>query len=291
MWPQIISGVLGAVGSYQAQKKLGQASDSLQAAGRKAFEEGQYRPYGVTTGAGSTVFGDGQASYQMSPEYQQQQQTLFGLGSDAMARAQRGYGDYAEDLYQQQRDLGADSRQAEAIKLRSLLKGSGMGGLQVSGQGLGAGEGSGMFNPQSLEFSRAFAEQDARDRFAATQAADARMLRDIELGSGMFSQGQGMDQAALDAINLGSNLGAQQSAANTAAMTNYLSGYGGAAESTAARGRSIAGGLQGIGTGINKYYAAPQQTMFSQGSGNLASWNSPFGSSYSTRNTYKLGGS
>jgi hypothetical protein len=264
MWPQLLAAGLSAVGAYQAQKKLGQASDSLQGAGQKAFAEGQYKPYGVTTGAGTGSFKDGKASFEMSPEYQRQQDTMFGVGSDAFARMQRGYGDYSEDLYQQQRALGADARQAEAIQLGNLMKGSGMGGLKVSGQALGAGESSGMFNPQALEFSRAFAEQDARDRLMATQAADARMAQDYSMGSGMFSQGQGMDAAALANLSLGGQLGSQQSAANNAAMNNYVNAYTNAAGLTARRGQSIAGGFSALGSGLGSF-GGTNQTPISSG--------------------------
>lgn len=243
---QFLAPFLSAAGAYQAQKALGQASDSMKASGDKAFAEGQYKPYGVTTGAGSATFDGNQANYEMSPEYQRQQQTMFGLGNAALARAGGSYEDYANALYDQQRSLGAGSREAEAIKLQGLLKGSGMQGLQVSGQGLGAGQGSGMFNPQSLGFARAFAEQDAADRFNATQAADARRMQDMQMGQGMLSMGQGMDSAGLVPMELGSNIAAQQSAANNQAMTNYINAYGNAANLTARRGQSIAGGLQGL---------------------------------------------
>lgn len=246
----LLAGLASLAGSYQAQKALGQSADSLKSAGSKAFEEGQYKPYGVTTNAGTASFDDGQATYKMSDEYQRQQDTMFGLGNAALQRAGGSYSDYANALYDQQRSLGAGSREAEAIKLRNLMSGSGMGGLQVSGQALGAGAGSGMFNPQSLEFSRAFAEQDAADRYNATQQADARMMQDLQIGQGMLSQGQGMDTAGQDYIGLGGNLASQQSAANNQAMANYLGAYTNAANLNVSRGQAIAGGLQGLGGSI-----------------------------------------
>ena len=88
MW-QLLAGqaLLGAAGSYQAQKKLGQAQDSMRQAGDRAWDRGQYKPYGITSGAGTASFNDGQASYSMDPRYQAQQNQMFGLGTDALNRA------------------------------------------------------------------------------------------------------------------------------------------------------------------------------------------------------------
>jgi len=68
----LVSGGLGLLGSYQAQRKLGEAQDSMRQAGDRAFKEGQYKPYGVTSGAGTASFKDGQASFDMDPRYRAQ---------------------------------------------------------------------------------------------------------------------------------------------------------------------------------------------------------------------------
>ena len=249
-WLALGAGLLGAVGSYQAQRKLGEAQDMMTGAGDKAWDRGQYKPYGVTTGAGSSSFEDGQASYIMSPEYQAQQQQMFGLGQSALERAGGSYTDYTKNVYDQQRALGADSRTAEAGRLGDTMFGSGMSGLQVSGEALGAGAGSGKYSPQGLEFARAFQEQDSKDRYNAIARGEQQRATDYSIGQSMLQQGQGMDQYGMQQMELGGMFGSNQSAANNSAMGNYLNAYTSASDLMARRGQSQAGGLQSLGSSL-----------------------------------------
>jgi len=246
----MVQGGLGAAGSYVNQKKLGEAADSLRGAGNTAYAGGQYRPYGVTSGAGTASFNNGQASYAMDPRYQAQQNQMFGLGTQALNRAGGSYDDLATDMYNRQRAIGADSRGAEAQALGERMFGSGTRGLSVSGDALGMGEGSGMFNPQALGFSQAYAQQDAMDRNNAFAQAQAQRQSDINLGQSMFTQGQGMDANALNQLELGGMFGQQQSNAANQAGSNYVNAYGKAGDFYAKQGQAQAGGYQGLGTSL-----------------------------------------
>ena len=113
MW-NLLPSLLGAVGSYQAQKKLGQAGDKMFSAGDQAWDRGQYKPYGVTTGAGAASFEDGQAKFDLDPRYRQQQDQMFGLGSSALQAAGGDYDQLAGQMYDRQRALGTANRAAEA---------------------------------------------------------------------------------------------------------------------------------------------------------------------------------
>ena len=252
MFPLISAG-LGLLGSYQAQRKLGEAQDSMREAGDRAFKEGQYKPYGITSGAGSASFKDGNASFAMDPRYQAQQNQMFGLGTDALNRAGGSYDDLANDMYNRQRNIGAGAREGEALRLGESMFGRGTEGLRVSGEALGAGTGAGMLSPDGYGFAQAFAQQDAVDRNNAFGQAQQQRMSDINIGQGMFTQGQGMDAVGRGMIDQGANIGSQQSAANNSAMGNYMSGYGKAADFTARRGQSIAGGLSGLGTSLGSF--------------------------------------
>ena len=254
MW-QLLAGqaLLGAAGSYQAQKKLGQAQDSMRQAGDRSWDRGQYKPYGITSGAGTASFNDGQASFNMDPRYQAQQNQLFGLGTAALNRAGGSYDDLANDMYNRQRNIGAGAREGEAQRLGERMFGSGTSGLRVSGEALGAGAGSGMMSPDGYGFAQSFAQQDAIDRDRAFSQAQAQRAADMSIGQGMFTQGQGMDANALAMMSAGGQLGAQQSAANNAAMNNYMGGYEQAAGYQARRGQAIAGGFQGLGGSLGNF--------------------------------------
>ena len=253
MW-QLLAGqaLLGAAGSYQAQKKLGEAQDSMRQAGDRSWDRGQYKPYGITSGAGTASFNDGQASYSMDPRYQAQQNQMFGLGTSALNRASGSYDDLANDMYNRQRNIGAGGRERDAQALGERMFGSGTSGLRVSGASLGAND-SQMYSPQGLEFAQAFAQQDAIDRNRAFSQAQSQRAADLAIGQGMFTQGQGMDANALAMMSAGGQLGAQQSAANNAAMNNYMGGYEQAAGYQARRGQAIAGGFQGLGGSLGNF--------------------------------------
>ena len=253
MLGSLVSAGLGLLGSYQAQRKLGEAQDSMREAGDKAFKEGQYKPYGITSGSGTASFNNGQASFAMDPRYQAQQNQMFGLGTSALDRAGGSYDDLANDMYNRQRNIGAGAREGEAQRLGESMFGSGTSGLRVSGEALGAGGGAGMLSPDGYGFAQAFAQQDAMDRNNAFAQAQQQRAADIAVGTGMFSQGQAMDDNALAMIGAGGQLGAQQSAANNSAMGNYMSGYGKAADFTARRGQSMAGGLTGLGSSLGSF--------------------------------------
>ena len=289
MLPFIQAG-LGLIGGYQAQRKLGEAQDRMSEAAEKAFKEGQYKPYGVTSGAGSASFKDGNASYSMDPRYQAQQNQMFGLGTDALNRAGGSYDDMASDIYNRQRSLGAGGRMAEATALGNRMFGAGTQGLRVGGEALGGAAGSGMMSPDGYGFARAFAQQDAIDRSNSFEQAQRQREREIAIGQGMFSQGQGMDANAMAMIGLGGDLGSQQSAANNAAMNNYMGGQEAAANYTARRGQSMAGTLTNFGTKLGEMGGDDEGPISRGGSSNPYSFGrvnnsySPYSMMPSSRN-------
>ena len=114
MLGSLVSAGLGLLGSYQAQRKLGEAQDSMREAGDRSWDRGQYKPYGITSGAGTTSFNNGQASFAMDPRYQAQQNQMFGLGTAALNRAGGSYDDLATQMYDRQRNIGAGVREGEA---------------------------------------------------------------------------------------------------------------------------------------------------------------------------------
>lgn len=242
--------LLGGLGSYQAQKYLGMGADEMKEVGERAWEAGQYTPYGVTTGLGAATFEDGQAQYTLDPRYAAQQEQMLGLGEQAFGAAGGDYDALAQQMFERQRALGADTRATEAKMLGEQMFGSGRRGLQVSGEALGAGTGAGMLSPDALEFSRAFAEQEAADRAASYEQAQQQRLRELDIGTSMLGQSMGLDQAGLQAMELGGMFGSQQSAAANAAAQNLINAYTTRSGLLARQGQSIAGSLGGLGSSL-----------------------------------------
>tara|TARA_R110000796_G_scaffold122361_1_gene236739 strand:- start:642 stop:1574 length:933 start_codon:yes stop_codon:yes gene_type:complete len=272
MWPQIIGSVLGGIGSYQAQRKLGEAQDSMREAGDKAYAAGTYKPYGVTTGLGSTTFDGQNTAFALDPRYQQQQNKMLGLGNQAFDAAGGDYNQLRDQLYNERRALGAGSRQAEAQQLGGSMFGSGVTGLRMSDQSQGfAGEGTS--NPYANMFMNNFAQQESQDRFNAGQEAQQQRQRDIDIGTNMLGQAQVLDQAGMGQMELGGMLGNYRSSANNQAGNNYINAYSDAADYTARRGQSIAGGLQGMGSKMGSWGSGGGGGAFSNPMARMSNYN------------------
>lgn len=246
----LASGLLGAIGGNKAAQGAQAASRMQQEAASKAYEGGLYKPYGVTSGLGTASFtDDGQASFSLDPRYQAQQNQMLGLGSAAFGQAAGDYDQLADEYYNRQRELGAGSRDAEAIALRNRMFGEGTTGLRVGGEALGLGS-QGMFSPAGTEFAQAFAAQDAQDRYNAMQASQAQRQTDLNIGQSLLSNAMGLDQAGLAQQELGGMFGNYRSAAANAAGGNLVSGMSGAASATGNAGLARSGQWTGLGESL-----------------------------------------
>lgn len=247
--PSLISGLFGGAGANAAASGSREASKLQQDAAKTAYAGGMYKPYGVTSGLGTASFEDGQSSFSLDPRYQGQQDQMLGLGRQAFGAAQGDYGQLADKFYNQQRDLGAGSRNAEAMKLGESMFGTGSSGLRMGAESLGAG-GGGLMSPEGYGFAQAFAQQDASDRYNAFDRAQQQRQTDIGIGQNMLNSATGLDQLGLGQQELGGMFGNYASNAANAAGSNLVSGMSGAAGNTQNAGMATSGGYTGIGNAI-----------------------------------------
>jgi len=247
--PSLISGLFGGAGANAAASGSREASKLQQDAAKTAYAGGMYKPYGVTSGLGTASFEDGQSSFSLDPRYQGQKDQMLGLGQQAFGAAQGDYGQLADQFYNQQRELGAGARNAEAMKLGESMFGTGSSGLRMGAESLGAG-GGGMMSPQGYGFAQAFAQQDAADRYNAFDRAQQQRQTDIGIGQSMLNSSQGLDNMGLQQQELGGMLGNYAANAANAAGSNLVSGMSGAAGNTQNAGMATSGGYTGIGNAI-----------------------------------------
>tara|TARA_R110000796_G_scaffold31490_2_gene83454 strand:- start:611 stop:1501 length:891 start_codon:yes stop_codon:yes gene_type:complete len=249
--PSLIGGLLGGKGASEAARGAGEASQMQQDAANKAYEGGTYKPYGVTSGLGKSSFDGQNMSFQMDPRYQQQQGQMMGLGSQAFQNAGGDYQSMADNFYNQQRALGAGSRNAEALSLGGSMFGSGRTGLQMSNasQGFGANT-EGTSNPDANMFMNSFLQQDAQDRFNSQNMAQQQRQRELDIGNSMFNQSMMLDQAGVSQGMQGAQLGQYRSGANNAAGSNLVSGMGGAGTMRGNQGLARGGMFTGMGNAI-----------------------------------------
>ena len=247
--PSLISGLFGGAGANAAAAGSRDASKLQQDAANLAYAGGQYKPYGVTSGLGTSSFNDGQSSFALDPRYQAQQDQMMGLGSQAFGAAGGDYNQLADQFYNQQRDLGAGSRNAEAMRLGESMFGTGSSGLRMGAESLGA-SGGGMLSPQGYGFAQAFAQQDAADRYNAFDRAQQQRQTDIGIGQSMLNSSQGLDNMGLKQQELGGMFGNYAANAANAAGSNLVSGMSGAAGNTQNAGMAKSGGWTGIGNSL-----------------------------------------
>lgn len=198
------------VGSLLGTSRLTGRTDQFEGVARGYAEEAKFRPYTVTTGAGTTGYRDGEYYAQLSQPYQDiQAATLGGALGLFQQAAEFDPSRRAADIYGEQVALLQPTFEQQATALQSRLFGSGRLGLRLAGEGAGAGAGSGMVQPDVLGYSTAQAQTLAQIAAGARGQALGEQAQLAELASGLFDTG-------LNVSNLGMNLLGQGVSAETA---------------------------------------------------------------------------
>lgn len=218
----LISGGLGLLGSViggRSAERAAQAQAQAQIeAARIAAEEARFRPVGITTRFGRSMFEYGPegrvtgAGYELAPEFRGMQERLLGLAGQGLTQAemapaqfapltaagQRLFGlgeqylaetpeQVAARFMQSQQALLAPSRERQLAQIQNQLFQTGRGGLAVGATGTrpGGGAGLGAANPELEAYYNALAQQDAA---LAAQAQEAGQ-RQLAFGTGLFGTG------------------------------------------------------------------------------------------------------
>lgn len=301
----IVGGMMGADAAENA-------ANSSRAAGREAnatnleiakiaADTAKFKPYSVTSGFGKGFFDTekGTAGYEIDPRlasfrdllYGQAEQTMGGIGTPE---------EQAQKYYQQQMGLLAPGRTQEDIMARERGLQTGRVGLGVSAGYGGAGDVSGMLNPD--DFARMRARELSNAQIANESTTYGQNLIDklIARGTGLFTAGAGVEQLGMSPMTIGADIGNKASVsqgqqanalltggmAGSKAMlegSNAASQYQLAGDLNAARGVMSAGDAFGkmdfskFSNPFSGMFTQPQQTNASYYS-NPSSYNpSPFG--------------
>lgn len=215
-------GLLGGImqGNAAADAAAAQA-DAQREAARISAEEARFRPVGITTRFGRSMFEYGPegrvtgAGYELSPEFRAYQERLLGLTGQGLTQAemapqqfapltaagQRLFGlgaQYLADTPEQvasrymasQQALLAPSRERQLAQLQNTLFQQGRSGLSVGATGTRPGGGAGLAatTPELEAYYNALAQQDAA---LAAQAQEAGQ-RQLAFGTGLFGTGAQM---------------------------------------------------------------------------------------------------
>lgn len=210
----ITNALFGRGGSGTAGEAINVARDYAQ--------KGQFRPYTVTTGSGTTEYtGDGQFTSSLSQPYQDLLGTTLG-GAQGLFEQFGAFdpSQRAAEIYGEQAALLQPAFEQQAVNLQNRLFGGGRLGLRLAGESQGLGAGSGMVQPDALGLGQAqqqtlaqlaagsrqqaFGEQQALGQMAAQALQSGMGISGLEqslMGLGLSAE-QARAAAALGAGNL-----------------------------------------------------------------------------------------
>ena len=204
----------------------GTAAEAV-ARSRELGKEAVFKPFTVTTGAGTGQYlGDGQYQTTLSAPYSQiLSSALGGAGSmfeqaaafDPSARAQQVFGEQAALLQPQ--------FEQQATALQSRLFGGGRLGLRLAGESQGLGAGSGMVQPDALGLGQAQQQTLAQLAAQSRQQAFGEQAQLQQMAGGMLQAGMGISGLEQSLLAQGLDAETARAAAAYASGTMQLDPY------------------------------------------------------------------
>ena len=209
-----------AIGNVQtgiAQNQLGDTA--------KMTEMANFRPYSIKTATGGSFFdkGTGTAGFNLSPEMQAYQDSLYGTAQTAAGGLTATPEAAAQAYMTQQQGLLQPQRAAEDISLRNRQLSQGRIGMGISSEAAGAGVG-GYVNQEQFQRDRARAQADAQLAANATQMGQAQQANQLQYTQGLYNAGQAPEQYGMSQLNRGFDMGSLQ--AQTGAVQAGIFGTG-----------------------------------------------------------------
>jgi hypothetical protein len=285
MIPLIVAGA-GLLSSSMASKSAKNAANAQLQAGREAnaanleaariaAESAKFKPYSITSGFGQGFFDTekGTAGYNIDPRLAGFRDTLYGQAEQTMANIGTPQ-EQAQQYYQQQMGLLAPQRLQEDIAARENSLRTGRVGLGVSAGYGGAGDVSGMLNPD--DFARMRARELSNAQIANESTTYGQNLIDklIARGTGLFTSGAGVEQLGMMPLTMGADIGnkasiSQGQQANAllqggmAGSRAMLDASTGASQYNLAGGLATAGAVQGAGRAIGGMDFSQMRNPFS----------------------------
>lgn len=244
----------GLIGQNMASNAAGQAADQYTQAAQIAADASKFRPYGVTTGFGSSWFNPQtqQAGYQLDPALAAYRDANLMGAAQVADQINLDPTSAAQGYYNQMQDMMAPRRAQEQTQLQQNLFGSGRLGMRLAGEGAGAGAG-GMYQPDVLGYNKAQELANQNLAMQSRQQALNEMDQAISRSQGMFTYGTGVEQLGMTPLQMGAELGGRQMQGGAAAGQALLSGASNAANARLASGMGWSNTLSDLGLGLMKY--------------------------------------
>jgi len=247
----ITNALFGKGGSGTAGEAINVARDYAQ--------KGQFRPYTVTTGSGTSGYtGDGQFYSTLSQPYQDLLGTTLG-GAQGLFEQ---FGSFdpsqrAAEIYGEQAALLQPAFEQQATQLQSRLFGGGRLGLRLAGESQGLGAGSGMVQPDALGLGQAQQQTLAQLAAGSRQQAFGEQQALGQMAAQALQSGMGI--SGLEQSLMGMGLSAEQARAAAALGAGQLAvaPYSTAADMAQRQQESTAGFFGALAGGIGAAMGGP----------------------------------
>lgn len=249
----IVGAITGLYGQNIASNAAQDAGDQAAEVARIAAEAARFKPYGVTTGFGSSWFNPQtqQAGYTLDPALAAfRDYNLMGAGAVADQLAATGLDpqQQAAVYYQQAQDLMAPQRAQQQSELQQDLFGSGRLGMRLAGERAGAGRDTGgMYQPDVLGYQRAQEMANQKLAMDSRQMAQQEIDNMIRRSQGLFTYGTGVEELGMKPFQMGAQLGGAASNAGANAGQLLQTGLNAAANASAKAGMGWGDYLTGFG--------------------------------------------
>jgi hypothetical protein len=204
----------------------GAAGDAV-ARGRALGKEAIFKPFTVTTGAGSAAYGgDGDYTSTLSAPYSEVLRNAL-AGATGMFEQAAAFDPEmrAAEIFREQSALLQPEFEKQRQQLAGDVFGSGRLGLRLAGEAVGAGEGSGMVSPDAYGLMRAQSQTLAQLAPLAREQAFGEQQTIAQLAANMLNSGLSVSQLEQNLLGLGVNAETARAAAQYAAGNLELDPY------------------------------------------------------------------
>ena len=249
----LLTGLAGAgasiYSSYAANQAAKNTADAALATANAAAKAGEFKPYSVTTGLGSSYFDPetAQAGYILDPALQAWRDQYMQSAAQAMPTSFDTTAN-AQQYYNEMQQMMAPARQQENLAMQQDLFGSGRLGMRLAGEAAGAG--TGMVQPDVFGMNQARSQADMALAQQARAQAQTELDQAITRGSGLLQSGLGIEQLGMTPLEMGATLGGYGTSAGSTQANALLSGGLLASQANLAAGMNTANTAGSLGLGL-----------------------------------------
>ena len=239
----VVSGLFGKGGS-------GIAGQGIKEAARRA-ESAYFKPYTVTTGTGTTSYGNDGFNVSLSPEYQKLLGTSLG-GAQGLFDQFASFDPSARagEIFGEQSALLQPEFQRQATELQSTLFGRGTLGKKLAGESVGLGRGAGMVQADALGLGQAQQQTLANLAAQSRNQAFGEQAQLGQMATGALQSALGISNLEQSLMGMGLNAEQARAAAALGAGNLAISPYATAADMAQRQQESNAGFFGSLVGGI-----------------------------------------